>query len=190
MEPLTTLALVAAFLAPVPLTRRPDWASEARAAGERPITESTDTNKIVSATPVITDSILMPNSSPVYLDRRELLAQELRAYEMLQAGWDGEASIKPSAESIAAALTFLERFPGGLPLPSPMMSSVGEAGLYWDMQGGYADISFAADQSFSFFSRTHTGVEVFQDALRTEQLDRDWFFHVLGEMASPQIQAA
>lgn len=190
MEPLSTLVLVAAFLAPVPLTKRPDWVVDSCVSNQSVGVVGTNTNQLVSAPMVETESILMSPPLSMVLDRRVLLAQEIQTYKFLKNGWDGKGSVSAFPESMAAAMQFVEQLPGGLPLPGAMLSSSGEVGFYWDIQGGYADLSFASDGLGSFFSRTHEGQEYFQEALAVESLTREWFFHVLGAMTAPKMEAA
>lgn len=190
MEPLTTMALVAAFLAPVPLTRRPDWSLGSHVIKHPISTVGLNTNDLLIAPQVPTEFILMSASQNLSLDRRDLLTKEINAYESLKDGWDGGGSSHASSASVSAALQFVSRLPGGLPLPGAMMSSVGEVGFYWDFEGGYADISFSSDGAASFFSRTHEGQEYFQESLVVEAFTRDWFFQVLGAMAAPQTKTA
>lgn len=190
MEPLSTLALVAAFLAPVPLTRRPDWVVGSRASKVPELIVESDARELSAPSTVATDSILMPSLPRIFSDHRELLAREVKTYAFLEDGWDGEGSARPTEYSTLEALRFIDRLPGGLPPPHAMVSSAGELGFYWDLEGGYADISFAADGSASFFSRTHSGQEFFQEALNSDNFSREWFFQVLGVMAAPQVAAA
>jgi len=122
MEPLSTLVLVAAFLAPVPLTKRPDWVVDERVSRHSTGATGTNTNELVSAPMVATESILMPPSPSMVSDRRVLLAQEIQTYKFLKNGWDGEGSVAALPESMAAALRFVDQLPGGLPLPGAMLS--------------------------------------------------------------------
>ena len=193
MEPLTTLMLVCAILAPIPLTNRPEWAtpvnSKIKSALIDPDVHTTfyePTTEFSSAT----DSILMRAPPNIFVDRRDLLASEVKAYNFLTVGWDGSESVPPSMSSMDSALTFIKKLPGGLPLPRPMISSIGEVGFYWDMDGGFADISFTNDGKASFFSRSTIGIEEFNEDMLIQAFTRDWFFSALGELSSPQTLAA
>lgn len=193
MEPLTTLMLVCAILAPTPLTNRPEWAtsdhSKIKSVLTSPDVHTTfyePTTAFLSAT----DSILMRAPSNIFVDRRDLLASEVKVYKSLTMGWDGSESVPPSVSSIDSALTFITKLPGGLPLPRPMISSIGEVGFYWDMDGGFADISFTNDGKASFFSRSTLGIEEFHEDMHIQTFTRDWFFLALGELSSPQTLAA
>ena len=185
MEPLTTLALVAAFIAPVPLTRRPDWIVDRQV---RHFINST--TELVSATSAPTESILMAIPQDTLMDGRMRLTQEIKAYQTLVEGWDGEGSVQAASESVAFAMYFIGQLPGGLPLPHTMLSSSGEVGCYWDGESGYADISFSPDGTASFFSRTSSGEEHFAESLPREIFVRNWFFDRLGPITAPKLDAA
>ena len=189
MEPLSTLALVAAFLAPVPLTRRPDF-SAGYSGESRHVFIGEATETVVSVEAGATESLVLVPGAQKVVDRVDQLRRELQLYQGLSDGWDGEGSLQPHHTSIDAAQRFVGMLPSGLPLPRPMLSNAGEVGFYWDLTGGFADISFDANGLASFFSRTHVGVELYRDGIRSEVFTRDWFFQLLGEMAAPAKMAA
>lgn len=187
-DPISTLALVAAFLAPVPLTKKPEWSARA----QNPVDSTSPVDKTwstgFSGLRGETEEVVSANYQ--LLDRSEILALEVKSYARLPEGWDGPGSVQANSTSLTAALAFVEILPGGLPLPRPMVSSSGEVGFYWDLERGFADISFEANGSASFFSRTHEGQEAFQDGLKVNELSRNWFFESIGYLASPQSNAA
>lgn len=187
-EPISTLALVAAFLAPIPLTRRPEWS----ARPQNPVDTVAPVDKTWSPafSELTTETEEVVSANYRILDRSEILAMEVNSYAALPEGWDGPGSVRANAHSLAAALEFIALLPGGLPLPRPMLSSAGEVGFYWDLERGFADISFETNGSASFFSRAHTGEESFQDDLKANLLTRDWFFGSIGSLAFPQANAA
>jgi hypothetical protein len=186
MEPLSTLALVAAFLVPVPLTKRPDWNEQPKAIN----VFSDPTDVLVSpSAETLTASLLVP-IQPAVWDRSDFLVGEVQTYRDLKDGWDGKGSKAVTQKSFDAALQFIRCLPGGLPLPKAMVSSVGEVGFYWDLPEGFADISFGPDGVASFFSRHSNGHESFFDDLETDVFTRTWFFDVLGAMAAPLHKAA
>ena len=190
MEPLSTLVLVAAFLAPVPLTKRPDW----NFAGTRFSDSSGDgvatTNDLVLAPTVITEDVVMPPSAGAVSDRRVYLLQKVREFQGFSDGWDGVGSVAPMTNSAEASIKFIYCLPGGIPLPKAMVAATGEVGFYWDLEGGYADISFEGNCSASFFSRDRRGAEYFVEGLTQDTFSRAWFFEVLGKLASPSKFAA
>lgn len=187
MEPLSTLVLVAAFLAPVPLTKRPDW--DFGSLDSR-VDSGPTTNELVMAPTVITDDVVMPTSASSVSDRRVYLAQKVREFQALTDGWDGVGSVAALRNSIEASVSFIDCLPGGIPLPNAMVAATGEVGFYWDLDGGFADINFEGNGSASFFSRDRSGVEYFAEGLTQETFSRRWFFEVLGELASPSKLAA
>ena len=123
-------------------------------------------------------------------DLADALRTKALMYSEFEDGWDGEGSVAATGTCGDAALAFIDSLPGGLPLPGIMMSFSGEIGFYWDLSGGYADISFAKDGVGSFFSRSSQAQEVFIEELKQGQFTRDWFFGQLGAMAAPVLQAA
>ncbi|MDP9990421.1 hypothetical protein J2W28_000196 [Variovorax boronicumulans] len=123
-------------------------------------------------------------------DLTDTLRNQAFRYSMLQDGWDGEGSSAPSEASFTAAMDFIGRLPAGLTLPGIMISSEGEIGFYWQLQGGYADISFDEYGMASFYSRPAISDEVFLEDLAMATFTRDWFFQQLGEMDAPALQAA
>jgi hypothetical protein len=190
MDPVSTLILVASFLAPILPTKRPEWLEKSLAADYSQEVNTTSTTKLVSASPVLTASILLTQLPTAIFDRCTLLAQEIQTYKFLNDGWDGVGSVSACQKSIDAALYFVGKIPSGLPLPSAMLSYTGEVGLFWDAESGYADINFTSDGYSSFFSRTYNGQEYFQESLANASFTREWFFQVLGAVSAPNTQAA
>jgi hypothetical protein len=123
-------------------------------------------------------------------DPLEALRDEAIRYASLSDGWDGPSSIAVSVASRNSALAFIDVLPPGLPLPKIMVSPEGEIGFYWDLGGGYADISFSENGRGSFFSRTTSSQEEYLEDLAEGSFSRDWFYQRLGEMAAPSLKAA
>jgi hypothetical protein len=94
----------------------------------------------------------MPQGA-MMLSRIDWLAEQLRAYKMLEPGWDGEGSKQPSADHVDAAVRLVRSIPSGFPLPKPMLSANGDVGLYWETEHWVADAEIENDNSFSFFVR-------------------------------------
>lgn len=189
MDPLSTFALVAAFLAPVPLTRRPDWNANKNVIQDHALNQGSSTTYI-SFENASETSILLPSVKSNYLDLGQALKQQIQIYAQQTDEWDGPGSVAPSPASSSAAMSFIDLVPGGLPLPTPMMTPKGEVGFYWDFQHGYADVSFAWDGLGSFFSRTKAGEEHYSENLSTHQFTRQWFFDAIGALSSPSAIAA
>ena len=124
------------------------------------------------------------------VDPIEVLKQTARTYATFVDGWDGEGSFAASAASVESSLAFIDQLPGGLPLPGIMLARDGELGFYWDLIGGYADISFSLGGSASFFSRSNAGEEQYIDEIPLHRITRSWFFEQLGQLASPTARAA
>lgn len=63
-------------------------------------------------------------------------------YKNLEEGWDGYDGIAASDETISSALVILSEIKNsGLKAPSPMLSSSGTIGFYWDKDSSYVQIN-------------------------------------------------
>jgi hypothetical protein len=105
------------------------------------------------------------------ISRLELLRNELRAYQNLAAGWDGEESAAPEASHLSAASALLNALPAGLPLPKTMLSTNGEVGLYWNDDRWLADAVIEDESHFSLFIRSlkQGNHEIFVSSITIEQ---------------------
>lgn len=106
-------------------------------------------------------------SAPTPMSRSDWLRAELRSYQALESGWDGEGSFRPADDLIEGALILLDYLPAGIALPKAMVSSSGEVGLYWKTDTFYADIVIEGRNVFSLFvrSRIDPSREFFYDEL-------------------------
>lgn len=123
-------------------------------------------------------------------DLTEYLLRKVATYSSFEDEWDGPSSVAPTAASSDAAVRFVHLLPGGLPVPGIMVSASGEIGFYWDLDGGYADISFSDQGEGSLFVRSGMGDESFVDGISIGAIDRRWFFEHIGEIATPVARAA
>lgn len=123
-------------------------------------------------------------------DRVTSVIAEVRRYASFPDGWDGPRSVKPSNACVAASIEFMRVYPAGLPVPTPMITSSGEIGFYWNEAGGYADISFDSEGFGSFYGQNRDGVDTYDERLTIRSLSRDWFFEKVGEISAPQLLAA
>jgi hypothetical protein len=186
MEPISTLALVAAFLAPAPLTKRPDWNEVPSVIHLR-----SDPTDVLVISPVVAETeAVVKHVQTAALDKSDFLLREVATYGALKDGWDGEGSKAVSAQSMQAAVNFVKTLPGGLPLPGAMVSGEGEVGFYWDLPQGFAEIRFDEAGSGTFFSYHKGGLEAYIQDLKAEVFTRSWFFESLGGLASPHQKAA
>ena len=71
-----------------------------------------------------------------------------------------------------------------------MISDSGEVGLYWDLDGGYAEASFDRALELAFFSRDNDGIERFDDHLTLTNLDTAWFWRMIGPLDGPNVAVA
>lgn len=191
MEPISTLIAAALLFSPAVSTRRLAW-------------EGTSRNEYVASnvekhtwTPLLSDAVIPPTDRILYkpsvmptLSAREQLKRETKTYSAIKPGWDGPDSVGPSAEAMTKMLTLIDAVPARLPLPRPMLSRNGELGLYWDLDGGYAELSIEVDGHISFFSRNMMGAEYFDEGLAVEIFNQNWFWGAIGHLDAPLLVAA
>ena len=67
---------------------------------------------------------------------------EIEAYRDLAPGWDGAAGRPALQWSIDAAIAYVAALPPDVRDPVPMISPMGELGLYWMEGPAYAEIGF------------------------------------------------
>lgn len=93
--------------------------------------------------------------------QNEKLIGEIRSWSLLDADWDGEGAIAPSAQSIKEAVSFV-RLIGDVALPEPMLLASGHIALYRNESDIYADIEFLGDGRIAYFIKRngdkHKGV--------------------------------
>jgi len=96
---------------------------------------------------------------------QENIIGELRQWNLLVANWDGEGATKPKLNSIKEAVSFVRLLDDKGALPEPMLLGSGNAALYWNEPGLYADIEFLGDNRIAYFikinSDKHKGVLTF-----------------------------
>lgn len=188
MEPVTTFALTVALLGAVPATQRsvaelqsgragvvgePLAGSSILAVLPGPAAETTRFLEFFGQEQLAPQSLISP---------QELLKREVAAYRDLGVGWNGPDFSLPNSRAIDAALGFLEGLPSRLPLPRPMLSHDGELGLYWDLVGGYAEVSFDPDGALTYFSRSKDGEERFQEGIAVPTLGSEWYWESIGSL--------
>ncbi|WP_175422147.1 PD40 domain-containing protein [Agrobacterium tumefaciens] len=79
--------------------------------------------------------------------------KEMKSFEMLQDGWDGAGSVKPSRGFIEAATAFVEALPLTAPTPEASASADGAVSWFWDTDEIYATASFSSDGKYAYFAR-------------------------------------
>jgi hypothetical protein len=87
------------------------------------------------------------------------LERTIESYLALENGWDGFDATKPSVDQVQALRRLVAELPGGVPVPSAMVSSQGSVGLYWDSPTFFADLEIEPDLSTSFFSKNRISSE-------------------------------
>src|SRR5690349_9006389 len=139
MEPVTAALLAASLVVAPPSTSRIPW--ETAKKQSRAISSADPFEPLLRLDPAASEKTII-ETPLVVAGPRHSIAVELRSYEKLQTGWDCPESKEINKSSISSALTFLDQIPGGFPLPRPMASQSGEAGLYWDLEYAYVDVHF------------------------------------------------
>jgi hypothetical protein len=191
MEPISTLILSFAFLMPVPVTQRLILdETKKNQYGNSKYLKNTILPLMADVQPAITDKTLYQPEMMQLVNARELLKRETKAYSLFESGWEEDGNIPPSKIAMTQALTFIDSLPSRLPLPRPMLSANGELGLYWDLDGGYAELSFETNGQISFFSRTLNGQEKFLDTVSLLLLDNKWLWDSVGKFDAPLLVAA
>lgn len=166
MDPITTL-LVLPVAASILATARPPYERylEQYYCSQAICRENTE-HALAMRIPAATEIFLI--TTPVVQDKHAMLRETIAQFAALADGWDGDGSLKPSAEAISAAKKFLSSIPPGIALPTPMVTSRGDMEFYWNLRTGYVDISFDVDGVGSFFARDRAGSEIFLDDLGTD----------------------
>ena len=191
MEPVSTLIIAVTLLAPAAPTRRLIWdkSSETESKVLRVEKKYTSRPLLPGAIAPATSHILYTPDVMPTLSAREQLKKETQTYSTLKSGWDGPDSLPPSVPSMETALHLIDALPARLPLPRPMLSFNGELGLYWDLHGGYAELSVETGGQISFFSRDAKGLEHFEENLARTTCSQSWFWGAIGHLDAP-LQAA
>lgn len=192
MEPVSTLLLAAAFLAPAALTRRLTWEVTSKLGYEA--SHSYERHTFISLLPgvsvPVTSAVVHKVDQVPTISNREQLKREVKAYSSLNPGWCGINSAVPSPSAMDIALTLIDALPAQLPLPRPMLSFDGELALYWDLQHGYAEVGIERDGLVTFFRRESTGREYFDEDLSTASMNQAWFWRAVGHLDTTLKAAA
>lgn len=92
----------------------------------------------------------------------ENIIGEIRKWSLLKASWDGEGAATPNSQSIRAAVSFVRLLDDKIIPPEPMLLGSGNAALFWDEGGLYADIEFLGDGRIAYYIKRnadkHKGV--------------------------------
>lgn len=78
------------------------------------------------------------------------LRQKILAYRRLQNGWDGPNSVPPSTQAVNAALSFLDSFSAGVPLPEVTVAGDGEISMSWRDERKFVDVSFYGEVATAY----------------------------------------
>lgn len=92
----------------------------------------------------------------------EKVIGEIRHWASFSENWDGEGAARPSAQSIGDAVSFLRLVADSAQLPQPMLHATGNASLFWNDNGLYADVEFLGQNKVAYFIKhnedKHKGV--------------------------------
>jgi len=95
----------------------------------------------------------------------EKVVGELRRWSFLKANWDGEGAAAPALESLRNAESFVRAYGDIGEVPEPMLNANGRAGLFWKLNGLYADLEFLGDSRLAYYIERngdkHKGVTQF-----------------------------
>lgn len=184
MEPVSTLVLVAAFLAPATLTRRLIWEANSNISNSAKLVEKIHTSiSLLPGVPApVTRLVVHKVEQAPTLSNREQLKRETKAYSSLSSGWGDANSAIPTSHSMEITLQLIDKLPARLPLPRPMLSDNGELGLYWDLQHGYAELGIERDGLVTFFSRESNGSERIEENLSIASMNPAWFWEAIGHL--------
>jgi hypothetical protein len=169
-----------------PATQATDWLNVSQPPA---ITSPTGINSSFAPTYVGNgESIVQTDLEPVFqnaaipIDRLTLAKNEISSYSSLQDDWDGNGGTPPDSGHLRDAVAFLDRLPSGIAIPTPMIGSSGDIGLYWDMPSFYADVAFESGGALSLFVKNkQTREEKFAAVDDLHGLSQDWFFQMLGQ---------
>ena len=81
------------------------------------------------------------------------VAERLALMHHLDPDWDGYGAQAPSKESVDEAADFLIRWCTRFAAPSPMVSSDGQVGLFWQADGVYIDLRFLGEGRVAYLAK-------------------------------------
>lgn len=175
MEPLSTLLATTLLFGTHPLPSRSSTSSARITANTlthsaRESFQQFTAKKYISTPNSYYTNLLQPH-------QKFLLLKEITTYTILEDGWDGDNSLKPTTDSINNATSYIEELYNiKAPLPKSMLNAQGEVGLYWDNQNIYIDIHFEVNNLISIYARSKKNQEEF-------------FFDEVGILSLPSIMA-
>jgi hypothetical protein len=190
MEPITTLLLYGALLAPAISTSAPRWSADTGVTARRVVAERTTYLSplwvsLETGSAVYTFS---PNQFPSQINR---IISTLESYRTLGYGWGGEESLVPNGASIDAAIQFVRSMPAGIELPSPMISYEGQIGLYWSSTVGYVSLDFENNGHASLYSRNRqVDSDYFVDDIKLSECNQSWYEEALSTLNSSSLNTA
>lgn len=180
LEPITSVLLVGYLACSPAATRKPDYFNAAQkevVLGDC-FSELETRYTITEDFYPVTNYLILPQlvGQFHYDDHLESISNEIDSYSLLEDGWDGEDSFKPSNANLERAKLLLGKLPSGIPNPTPMLSKSGDLGFYWNNEDFYADLHLESELSISLYVRKKTDKlnEYFFDNLPEASLTSNW----------------
>lgn len=188
MEPITTLLLYGALLAPTISTSAPKWSVATAAIARNVVTDQSAyfPSQFVPLGISSATYKFSPNHFPSQINR---IISTLESYRNLGDGWGGEESLTPNGASIDAAIQFIRSMPAGIELPSPMISYEGQIGLYWSSTTGYVSLDFESNGHASLYSRNRqVGSDYLVDDIKLLECNQSWYEEALSALNSSSLR--
>ena len=194
-----------ALITPAIPTRKPKWDSSCIANSQpfgdgvelRSMNSSSFSSSLIGKAIYVsykptTELLISPKAAFQYpIDRKSSLEKEILSYSLLNDGWDGDGSFKPSDNEIDRAKNFISILPSGVPLPIPMLASNGEIGFYWNTDSAYADIHLESDGLISLYTRERFGgLEENYEEIMEVDITSTWLITHLALLNERQFQIA
>lgn len=182
MEPVSTMLLVASFLASPAITKLPRW--DAPKEERSPYLSPTALPKYLENYSRLssTQQLVAPN---IGLASLLTLKDEMYAELNMYRPSGSTSSIASTDDNVDGAIKFIEALPVGIPLPTLMRSDECEIGFFWDNEVAYVDINIEADGKMSLFSRIRSSdKETFIEDIKIEEIDFIWAYKNLPVLSS------
>lgn len=85
--------------------------------------------------------------------KRDALVAHLKQFRFYEDGWAGPDSLGPSKDVVTRARQMAESLPAEVSLPRAAIAADGEISLFWESDEYFADVTFAADGTYSYYVR-------------------------------------
>ena len=117
-------------------------------------------NEWLNLTPVRTASLLDDAARDMYL----AAINKIKQLGKYSEGWDGFDAKAPTAKAVEDAEVFIRKLHHDrLQLPYISLAADGEINFLWNQHSMHLDLGFYGDGKYSYYGRTATGEEYFED---------------------------